>query len=111
MTLQDELRADAAKHLPTGDPSCPVAELELRAAAALDALERERDALQQVLEFFAPGSESGRWGKWLAWLVEGAPVREDGIAAAREIVNQRAKLDTRGSNNARVGAPGHRRCL
>ena len=65
--------------------------------AAYVALERELDELQQALAFFAPGSESGRWGTWLAWLVAGAPVRDEGLAAAREIVNHRAKLAPRTS--------------
>ena len=42
----------------------------------------------------APFQSGGDWGKWKAWLTEGAPTREDGIQAARQITKWQVALDS-----------------
>lgn len=47
----------------------------------------------QLVNALGPYSSGGEWGKWLAWLVEGAPTREQGIAAAKIIVSCQVAAD------------------
>lgn len=61
-----------------------------RYAAAADAWAGRAFYLREALEPFASG---GEWGKWKAWLVEGAPTREEGIAAARMLTRLQVKAD------------------
>ena len=49
----------------------------------------ERDAARRALEPF----RSGEWGAIKAWIVEGAPTREEGIAAARHLTALNAQVD------------------
>ena len=48
------------------------------------------DQLVEALEPYQSGEE---WGAWLAWIVEGAPTREQGIAAAKAIVKCQNAVD------------------
>lgn len=60
-------------------------------------LEREYQALttrcERLEEALGAFTSGGEWGKWLAWLVEGAPTREEGIAAAKIIVRCQCAAD------------------
>lgn len=56
----------------------------------VEVLKKNNERLREALE---PFRASGDWGKWLAWLTEGAPTRDDGLLAARSIVWMRAKVD------------------
>lgn len=48
----------------------------------------------QILKHaLGPFTSGGEWGKWLAWLVEGAPTREEGLAAAKIIVGCQCAAD------------------
>ena len=52
--------------------------------------ERQLTALREALTPFLPGA--GEWGRYLAWIVNGAPTRDEGVEAARQIVEWRAAL-------------------
>jgi hypothetical protein len=47
----------------------------------------------EALRLFAPGSHDGWWGRVKAWIVNGAPTREDGIAAAKQITEWQCLVD------------------
>lgn len=49
-----------------------------------------QDQMSRALEPFTSG---GHWGSWLSWLVNGAPDREKGKAAAKQIVRWQAAAD------------------
>ena len=58
-----------------------------RVTAAKDA---EIARLREVLEFYGP---SGDWGKWLAWIVNGAPTHGQGVDAAKSIAKHQLKVE------------------
>lgn len=53
--------------------------------------------LENALRPFCSGSE---WGKWKAWLVNGAPDREQGIEAAKKIVRLNMMADSAIANSS-----------
>jgi len=87
-----------ARHLlrPTGPLASLIAErdadrVSLRAAEAeITRLKEGMEARDAALRPFAAG---GPWGGWLSWLINGAPDREQGKAAAKQIVHWRAAVD------------------
>lgn len=56
----------------------------------MDVQTSEVETLRKALEPFGSG---GEWGKYLAWIVNGAPTREQGVAAAKQIVSWRNAVD------------------
>jgi hypothetical protein len=57
-------------------------------------LTRLRGLLQRADEVLGLVCSGGEWGMILAWIVNGAPVKEDGIAAAKKIVSTQRRADT-----------------
>ncbi len=55
-----------------------------------NSLEQQVARLREALGAFSSG---GEWGKWLAWLVNGAPTRQEGIEAAKIIVHCQCCVD------------------
>jgi len=62
----------------------------LAAEAEITRLKEGMEARDAALRPFAAG---GPWGGWLSWLINGAPDREQGKAAAKQIVHWRAAVD------------------
>jgi len=80
-TRRDEIIAHTV-----GCPERP----EPRLLDALAAAERKLDALEAAARAFASGEG---WGRRLAWMVEGAPTREEGITEAKAIVAAQVALE------------------
>jgi hypothetical protein len=56
-------------------------------------LDATRSSLVTATEALRPLKSGGEWGAWLAWIVKGAPTREQGAAAAKAIVAMRRDVD------------------
>lgn len=62
-------------------------------------LNSERDILDLIAEVrrlreaLKPFASGGEWGAVKAWIVNGAPTREDGIAAAKRITHMNVVAD------------------
>ena len=64
-------------------------EQEQRAITA----DASRASLHAALRLFAPGSHDGVWGRIKAFIVNGAPTRDEGIAIARQITEWQCAVD------------------
>ncbi len=64
-----------------------------RLTAQLMLKDAEIATLRAALANFAPGSHDGVWGRIKAFIVNGAPTREEGIALARQITEWQVKID------------------
>ena len=62
-------------------------------AAVIAYLRNHAEAILRVVEAAKPFRSGAQWGKWKAWLVNGAPSRDKGIAAARQIVKLQMAVD------------------
>ena len=83
---------DEARGCPHGDNcACAIGSRHFWLKAFCD--ERKRlNALSKAIKPFIPGAMDGIWGKWKAWIVGGAPTRDEGIAAAQKITKLQAAL-------------------
>lgn len=86
---RDKTHCDAAARIGDAIGRKVVAPLEERDAE----IARLRSMLQRAREVVALASSGGDWGKTLAWVVNGAPSNEDGVAAAKKIVSMQTRAD------------------
>ncbi|PXW55593.1 hypothetical protein [Methylobacterium sp. B4] len=96
-------------------PLAPILAAKEAAEARAAQLQAEVEALREALKPFSAG---GKWGVWTAWIVNGAPDREQGKAAAKQIVQWRAAVDvalspqpTAGTANPASDAPWPSGCI
>jgi len=67
--------------------------MERRALAAEAEITRLKEGMEARDAALRPFAAGGPWGGWLSWLINGAPDREQGKAAAKQIVHWRAAVD------------------
>lgn len=65
----------------------------VKLAAAEAEITRLKEGMVARDEALRPFAAGGPWGGWLSWLINGAPDREQGKAAAKQIVHWRAAVD------------------
>ena len=59
---------------------------------AYAAMRQQRDDLMGALQPFVPGFHNGVWGRIKAFIVNGAPTRDEGISLARQITEWQAAI-------------------
>ncbi len=76
--------------------------LPAKGSATSIRLAAESAQLRQALKPFASG---GDWGSWFSWLINGAPDRAEGKAAAKQIVRWQVAADEAISRARASGIP------
>jgi len=96
-----ELESDCEKNRPEeygdGSWSAWAADIARQAITALSSSLAPgipvEQAAREALGLFAPGSHDGLWGRIKAFIVNGAPTRDEGIAIARQITEWQCRVD------------------